>query len=128
MNALSYDIKSILELDGGLDIFTYPISIGVIPEDASNCIVLIDVAGRAPQLTMDKAKYEFPSLQVKVQCTDYFDGLAQANKIVDTLHGRAHETWNGTYYSLITCLNGPGFFERVRQRTIFVINFNAQRR
>lgn len=128
MNATSKDIQAMLEADVSVDTTTFPVFRAVIPEDEPDCTVIVDVASGAPQLTMDLAKYLFESVQIKVQCTDYDAGLVHANSIRDSLHGRAHETWNGTYYSVITCLNGPGFWERVNQRTIFIINFSIQRR
>lgn len=128
MNVPSVDIKDMLVADVGVDTTNFPIERGTLPADLNDCVALIDIAGASPQLTMDKAKYEFPSLQVKVQSNDYDAAWEHADSIKDSLHGRAHETWNGSYYSVITCLNGPTFLERVNQRSIFVINFSIQRR
>jgi len=128
MNATSLDIKAMLDADTDIDLSGYPIERGTLRADISNTIAIIDVPGGPSQLTMDKKQYNFESIQIKVQSEDYDEGWAKANDIKNSLHGRAHETWNGTYYSVITCINGPGFYERVNQRTIFVINFNVQRR
>lgn len=128
MNAASVDIKAMLEADATVDTDKYPIYRGAIPTEPPNCTILVDIAGEPPQLTMDKAKYRIPHLQLRVRCTDYDEGWAYIDKIVDSLHGRAHERWGGTYYALISCLNGPGFLEREEQRTIFVTNFKIQRR
>lgn len=128
MNAPSKDIKQMLTNDSNVDHASYPISIGKLSETLANCTSVIDVPGGPPQLTMDVAKYEFPSIQVKVRCSNYSNGYAYISSIVDSLHGRANEPFSGTYYSLIRCLNGPGFLERDNQRIIFVANFNIQRR
>jgi hypothetical protein len=128
MNAPSIDIREILTADITVDTTSFPIEIGALPEDLPNCTGIMDIAGGSPQLTMDLAKYEFPSIQIKVRCTDYETGWAYISSIKDSLHGRAMETWGDTLYTLIQCLNGPGFLERENQRTIFIINFNIQRR
>lgn len=128
MNAPSYDIKDMLEADVTVDTTNFPIERGTLNESLANSTAIIDVPGGPPQLTMDVKKYEFLSVQIKVKSADYDAGWAVANAIKDSLHGRAHETWNGAYYSVITCLNGPGFMEREKQRPIFVINFSIQRR
>jgi hypothetical protein len=133
MNAPSKDIKEMIEEmlfeDSSDSLATkYPINRVMFDESKSNCSTILDVPGGSPQLTMDVAKYEFPSIQFKVRCTDYDDGWAFISSVVDLLHGRANETYNGAYYSLIECLNGPGFMGRENQRTIFVANFNLQRR
>lgn len=128
MNAASKDIQEMLEADSSVDHASYPISRGTMVEDRANCTAITDFPGGQPQLTMDAAKYEFPSIQVKVRCSDYDAGLAFIQSIKDSLHGRANETWNETLYTLIYCLNDPGFLDRVNQRTTFVANFNLQRR
>lgn len=132
MNAPSKDIKEMIEDmvndSSNLVSTNYPINRVLFDESKPNCATILDVPGGSPQLTMDVAKYEFPSIQFKVRCTDYDDGWAYISAVVDLLHGRANEAYNGAYYSLIECLNGPGFLERENQRTIFVANFNIQRR
>lgn len=132
MNTPSKDIKEMiedmLEDSSGFVVSNYPINRVLFDESKTNCSMILDVPGGKPQLTMDVAKYEFPSIQFKVRSTDYDAGWAFISSVVDLLHGRANETYNGTYYSLIECLNGPGFLERENQRNIFVANFNVQRR
>ena len=132
MNAPSKDIKEMiedmLEDSSGYVVSNYPINRVIFDESKSNCCTILDIPGGSPQLTMDVAKYEFPSIQIRVKCSDYDDGWAFLSSVVDLLHGRANEPYNGAYYSLIECLNGPGFLERENQRTIFVANFNIQRR
>jgi hypothetical protein len=132
MNAPSKDIKEMIEdslQDSSGNVITdFPINRVMFDEGKTNCATILDVPGGRPQLTMDKAKYEFPSIQFRVRCTNYDEGWTYISSVVDLLHGRANESYNGTYYSLIECLNGPGFLERDNQRTVFVANFNIQRR
>ena len=134
MNVPSYDIKAMLTADAAEDsafatmLTTFPMDRAVLDESKSNCSRILDFSGRKPQLTMDLAKYEFPTVQITVKCIDYDEGWAFLSYIIDLLHGRAHEELNGAYYSLIECLNGPTFLKRENQRTIFVANFMIQRR
>ena|SRR5680860_102617 len=131
MNVPSKDIEEMLEAEILVDSATtalFPIDRAVLDPQLSNCAAILDFSGRKPQLTMDNAKYEFPTVQITVKCVDYDEGYAFISAVIDALHGRAHETWNGAYYSLIECLNGPTFIKRENQRTIFVANFMIQRR
>ena len=128
MNVPSKDIKEMLDADTSVDTTTFPISRVLLDDTKSNCAKVLDFSGRKPQLTMDKAKYEFPTVQITVKCVDYDAGWLFMSAVIDSLHGRGHETLNGAYYSLIECLNGPTFMKRENQRSIFVANFMIQRR
>lgn len=128
MNTPSKDIKAMLVADSNVNTTKYPINRVLFDESKPNSATILDIPGGRPQLTMDKAKYENLSVQFKVRCTDYDDGYSFISSVVDSLHGRANESFGGSYYSLIECVNGPGFMERENQRTIFVANFNIQRR
>lgn len=128
MNVPSIDIKAMLDADTDVVQTKFKIVRATLDESIPNSASLRDYSGRKPQLTMDRAKYEFPSVQLLVKCSDYDEGWEFMSSVVDSLHGRAHETWNGTYYSLITCMDGPRFLIRENQRTIFVANFLIQRR
>lgn len=134
MNVPSKDIQEMLETEGLMDstfgtlLSQFPINRATFDAVSPNCTRILDFAGRKPQLTMDLAQYEYPTVQIAVRCVDYDEGLSFLNKVVDLLHGRSHETLNGAYYSLIECMNGPTFLEREKQRTVFVSNFSIQRR
>ena len=131
MNVPSKDIEEMLEAEILVDSATtalFPISRVLLDPALSNCVSILDYSGRKPQLTMDKAKYEFPTVQISIKCVDYDTGWEFMSAIIDVLHGKAHEVWNDTYYSLIECLNGPTFMKRENQRSIFVANFMIQRR
>lgn len=134
MNVPSIDIKAILDAEALIDsafatqLAAFPISRAVFDESVPNSTRILDFSGRKPQLTMDLAKYEFPTVQISVRCVDYDEGWAFLSAVIDVLHGLGHETVNGAYYSLIECLNGPTFMKRENQRTIFVANFMIQRR
>ena len=134
MNAPSIDIQEMLEAEALEDsvfaakIGKFTVNRAILDETKPNCVRLLDFSGWKPQLTMDRAKYERPTVQIAVQCVDYDEGWELLSDIIDILHGKAHEVWNGSYYSLIECLNGPAFLKRENQRTLFVANFMTQRR
>jgi len=128
MNVPSKDIKEVLDADVTVNTTTFPIDRAELDPTKTNCAAILDFSGRKPQLTMDKAKYEFPTVQISVKCVDYDAGYLFMSAVIDSLHGRGHEVLNGAYYSLIECLNGPTFIIRENQRTIFVANFMIQRR
>lgn len=132
MNSCSEDIKTIIEYyineSSGFDLFF--VSVGKEPETPSDVISLFDTVGMPPQLTYDRSeKYEYPSVQIRVRASDYREGWQQITKIKDALHGRAQETWNGTFYSLIFIESGPFLLDfDKRQRPRFVLNIGVQRR
>lgn len=134
MNTPSKDIKAMLDAEASVDsdfavkLLTYPVSRATFDESKANAIRILDFSGRKPQLTMDLAKYEFPTIQIALKCVDYDEGYEFLGEIIDLLHGRSHEILNGAYYSLIECVNGPTFIKRENERTIFVANFMIQRR
>jgi hypothetical protein len=130
MQPPSEDIKDMIVAESSLGLtFGTDLFIGFEHADPDNCVVIFDTYGGPPQLTADNAKYYYPSIQILVRNRDYLTGMALIQNIVDTLHGRAHETWNGTLYSLIRCASDPallGWDDSRRAR--FVTNFNIQRR
>lgn len=129
MNATSVDIKDMLEAESlgltfGTDLF-----VGNIPSSPDDVVAIFDTPGGLPQLTMDVAKMERPSINIMVRNSDYREGYALAEQIKDALHGRAHETWNSTLYMVIYCVNGPfALMWDENRRIVFSINFNVIRR
>lgn len=134
MNVPSKDIEAMLDAEALTDssfstqLVNFPVDRAILDASKPNCARILDFSGRKPQLTMDVAKYEFPTIQVTVKCVDYDEGYEFLSSVIDILHGKSHEEWSGTYYSLIECLNGPTFIKRENQRTFFVANFLIQRR
>jgi hypothetical protein len=132
MNSCSEDIKDMLEyyMVEESDFTPFEISIGKEPDEPFNITSIFEAAGYPPQLTFNRnERYEYPSIQIRVRSTSYVDGWEQIEKIKNTLHGRAGETWNGSFYSLIRCQNGPFLLDYDKnQRPRFIINFNVQRR
>ena len=132
MNATSVDIAAMLEAYGNSELgltLTANMFVGREPTTPDNCVTVFDTPGYGPQLTMDAAQYEFPSVQIRVRNRTYVAGWNVINGIKDALHGRAHETWNGTLYSVIVCANGPFLLDwDENNRARFVVNFDIQRR
>ena len=74
MNVPSKDIQEMLEAEAlnnsafAAKIGKFTISRAILDELQPNCIRLLDFFRWKPQLTMDRAKYERPSVQIVVQC------------------------------------------------------------
>ncbi len=130
MNIPSEDIKDMLVAESAFDFtFNTNLFIGRMPAKPKKVVVIIDTHGFSPDLGLDSVGYERPNVQIVVRDTDYSVGLSLAQDIKDSLHGRAQQTWNGTLYSVITCLGSPAPLGWDENGLIsFSINFNLQRR
>ena len=135
MNSCAEDIrdilKSVLFEDGSSSTAqSFEFMVGKEPDEPISVVSLFETVGFPTPLTFNKSEqYNYPSVQVRVRAYDYVTGYSLANEIKEALHGRAHETWNGTFYSLIYCVNGPFLLDFDKnQRPRFVLNFNIQRR
>lgn len=133
MQPVSVDIKAILEAYGdssgtGLS-FGDNLFIGLEPDKPDNCVTIFDTGGYPPYLGLTDIGYEYPSIQIRVRNLRYIDGWSVIENIKLVLHGVAQQTWNGTLYSVIYCVNGPALLDYDEKgRVRFVINFNVQRR
>lgn len=115
---------SSLGLTYGVNLFTFK-----EPSTPDNTVTILDTAGMAPQRVLDKANYEYPSVQVRVRNTDALVGYALAYQIYSYLQLRAHETWNSAIYEIIYSTSGVYQLDwDDNQRVRFIINFNLQRR
>jgi hypothetical protein len=130
MNAVSVDIKDMLEGDSSLGlVFTTNLFIGREPSTPDDCVTIFDTPGAPPQSTLQKGEnYYYPSIQIRVRDTKYVDAEALANDIMVSLHGRAQERWNGTLYTLVKCTTGPALLDYdENHRPRFIVNFDIQR-
>ena len=136
MNSCAEDIKDMLvdyfsnvENESSTNLL-FDLSVGKEPDEPINMISLFEAPGYPTPLTYNKEeRYEYPSVQIRVRAFDYINGYRKAAEVKEALHGRAHETWNDTFYSLIYCVNGPFLLDYDKnQRPRFVLNFNIQRR
>jgi hypothetical protein len=114
-----------LEFD---DAATRNIFIGKEPPNPDNIVIIFDTYGRPPYLGLTDVGYEYPSLQIMVRNRNYQTGWTLINDIKDLLHGRAHETWNGTLYELITSSTPVHLDWDDNDRARFIINVNLQRK
>jgi hypothetical protein len=130
VNPVSEDILDMLEAESGLS-FTIgtDLFLGKEPNLPHNCATVFDTPGYPPQLTIaGNEDYFYPSIQIRVRNSDYRNGWDLANDIRTALHGRNHEVWNGTTYSVIRCTSGPFFFDwDENSRFRFVVSFDVQR-
>ena len=129
MKPASEHIKQMLLADTNIDTVNYPPYIGLEPEKPNKAIILFDY-GNIPRTMLNTSEeLDFPSVQVRVRATDYIEGWNLIESVKKSLHGRANEQWNGMFYISVMCLNGPFFLEwDKRQRVIFVINIDTQRK
>jgi hypothetical protein len=133
MNATSIDIKDILEAYGessGLDLdFASTLFIGKEPSKPDNCVTIFDTPGFPPYIGLTDVGYDYPSVQIRVRNKSYVIGMDLAQDIVDSLHARAQEVWNGTLYTVIRCSSGPALLDwDDNGNARIIINFNIQRR
>ena len=131
MNPASEDLKDILEAESSLGlVLNTNLFIGREPVTPTDSVTIFDTPGRPPLLTLNKSEIlEYPSIQIRVRNNDYLVGWGLANDIKAALHGKSQETWNGTVYVLIECVNTPFLLGWDRGGAAwFVINFDIQRR
>jgi len=131
MNPPSEDVKDMLEAESSLGLtFATDLFIGKEPAAPKNCVTIFDTPGFPPQLTLDPGgEYYYPSVQIRVRNTSYSIGWNLIHDIMVSLHGRGHETWNGTLYTVIYCSSGPALLDwDENSRARFIVNFNLQRR
>ncbi len=131
MNAPSEDVKDMLVAEGSLGLtFGTNLFVGKEPAKHDNCVTIFDTDNTA-QLTLDgdNDDYYSPSIQIRVRNNAYITGYDLIHDIMTSLHGRDHETWNGTLYTIIYCSSGPALLDwDDNNRARFIINFNLQRR
>ena len=100
------------------------------PSKTGNSVTVFDSPGKPPSLAYNVEEvYKYPSVQIRVRNTSSTVGWTLANNIVTLLHGRANETWNGSYYTLIQAMTDPVLLDwDENKRARFIINFDIQRR
>ncbi len=130
MNAPSTDIKDMLVAESAFDlVFQTNLFIGRRPARPRDAVAIIDTYGFPDDLGLTSKGYQRPSVQIVVRNKDYDVGMQLAQDIKDSLHGREHQTWNGTLYTVITCLGAPALLGWDENDVVsFSINFNLQRR
>ena len=131
MNASSVDIVEMLEEDSSSLGLTYGVNlfIGLMPSTPKNVVCVYDSVGFAPDAALEGVSFYQPGLQIKVRNTDYLVGKALVDDIMENLHARNNETWNGTLYMSIMSLGDPAFLGQNESHLfIFSLNFNIRRR
>jgi hypothetical protein len=131
MNASSVDIAEILQEESALGLtLATNLYIGKEPNpEPANCVIIFDTYGQTPQLNLTDQGYEYPSIQIRVRNVSYVTGWNMIESIKLLLHGMGQVTYNGAYYSMISCAYGPGLLDwDENSRARFICNFNLQRR
>ncbi len=132
MNACSTDIKDMLVEDADLGlVFKNNLFISREPTSPANCVTIYDAPGGGVDLTANgqAERYYRHDIQVRIRNVSYTEAWALSHSIMDRLHARSGETWNNTFYALITCVNPPFVLTwDDNNRVIMVVNFRIQRR
>jgi len=130
VNPVTEDVKDILVADPDLGlVFATNLFVGKEPDSPDACVTIYDTGGFPPQLTLTKGEdYYRSSFQVRVRDRVYLDAWEMANDIKVLLHGKSHETWNGTSYEVLVCTGEPTMIGYdLSNRVLFTVNFTAQR-
>ncbi len=130
MNAVSIDVKDMLEAASlGLQYRTN-LFIAKEPDSPDNCVTIFDTPSWAPDYSINAEVYYRSSCQIRIRNNKYTTGMTVARNIFDSLHARVDNlTWNGTVYTVIEATGEPALlvFDG-NNRAIIIINFNFQRR
>ena len=114
-------IKTYLEQQG----VSGAIRLGSMPDQPDNCIALFEYAGSPPDLHWPG---EYPGLQVRVRDTDYPDGRARIEEVIQALHGLYEQTLDGARYLLIKARHSPEVLKRdASDRIEFFVNFDVMK-
>jgi len=130
MNALSIDIKDFITGDSssfGLE-FANNLFIAREPAKPINTVTLFDTPGSPSELNMDKGVYYYDSCQIRIRNVSYDDAMTLGMSLMTYFNGKAHETINNTYYSLIQASTPVVLEWDDLNRVKIIININAQRR
>jgi hypothetical protein len=129
MQCCSEDIKDMLLAESSLDLeLAKNLFVGHEPPNPDNIVIVFDRYGGNSPVTLDGEVYEYTSAQIMVRSRDYQQAQSLVRDIKELLHGRANETWNGTFYTLILCSTPSMLDWDDGQRVRFIINLNLQRR
>ena len=130
MNLCSEDVKDMLASVSSLGLaFSANLFIGKTPDQPDNAVTIYDTQGFPPTTSLDGKSFYHSSVQIKVRNRSYVEGGYMINAIMNSLHGRAQETWNGTLYSSIFASSDVAFLRWDENGNVeFVINFNLNRR
>lgn len=132
MNASSEDIKDMLVAESSLGL-TFGVGGNVFLnkelDTPRNCVTIFDTYNMAPDLALKNQGYERPTIQIRVRGAKQRTAWTLIEGIKNSLHGREHETWNGTLYTVIYCSSGPALLDWDENGNVrFIVNFNLQRR
>lgn len=126
MNPFSVDVKDMLDGDSNLELtFGTDLFVGTDPTEPDNVVGIFDTSGWAPDV---KHNYENPTVQVLVRNRSYVTGWTVAHDIMQFLHNKHEETWNGTRYLAIFAQSDVLFIGRdEHDRFMFSVNFRCTR-
>lgn len=131
MNAVSEDIKDILELESNW-VFKQDLFCGREPNKPNNILTIFDAPGQGPAVLLEAPGdendiFDYSAFQIRTRNTDYFDGMQMAWEALTKLHNKGNYEINNTLYS-IQAMDTPSPLEwDENNRVKIVVNFFAQR-
>lgn len=131
MQSTAEDVKDMLLVDSGFGLdFAINLFIDREPATPANCVTIFNSSSFPPALTLgNDVQLYYPSVQILIRNKSQLIGYNQAFQIMQLLHGRGPEIWNGTTYCSIVCVSEPSLLDWDEQgRCHFVLNFNLIRR
>ena len=131
MNTASEDVKDMLAAESTLALtFATDLFIGKEPTTPDDCVTIYDTPSSPPDLMLNpEERYYRSSVQVRIRNLGYVAGMTLARNIMELLHGRAQETWNGTLYTVIKAMGESAALAwDDNNRIVIVVNFDLQRR
>lgn len=126
-NPFSEDLKDMLEAESSLGLdFGTNLFIGSEPPAPDQVVTIYDTGGYPGAANYDLRR---PAAQVRVRSNNYRDGWVLANAVLNALHGKHEETWNGTRYLQILAASDVLYLGKDEQggRFLFTANFQSQR-
>jgi len=130
MSAPSVDIKDILLAESSLALtFATDLFIGKEPASPANTVTIFDTPGPGADLYFDRTiRWEHSGIQIRVRNRSYVAGWNLLDSIRAVLQGRANETWNSTFYGIITCAGDIALLDwDENNRARWILNFDLQR-
>ena len=131
MNYASKDISDMLEGDSTLGLtFNTNLFRAKEPPRPDNLVTVYDTPNFPPERTLDNENWVLnSSVQVRIRHNSYSEGMDWSRDIMESLHNRVQEEWNGTLYTVIRATGEPVPMSwDENNRIIIIINFNLQRR
>ena len=130
MNATTIDIKDLIS-NSGMFSYVYGVDLHIarMPTKPDNCIVLYDIAGAMPDLSLSGQRYNREAVQIIIRDQDYSEGMRKAWEIHNYLQGVHNVVINDIHYTLIRSIMTPHQYDwDENNRVLILFSIETQRR